>query len=81
MDIPIGDQYLNQFLNTFKESMPGNSSISNILTTKAKLRKVDIQSHFAWYLRAQVAKLVDAPASGAGDVKVIGVRVSSWAPK
>jgi len=24
--------------------------------------------------------LVDAPASGAGDVKVIGVRVSSWAP-
>jgi hypothetical protein len=27
-----------------------------------------------------VAKLVDAPASGAGDRKVVGVRVPSWAP-
>ena len=29
---------------------------------------------------AQVAKLVDALASGASDRKVMGVRVSSWAP-
>ena len=29
---------------------------------------------------AQVAKLVDAPASGAGSVKGVGVRVPSWAP-
>ena len=27
-----------------------------------------------------MAKLVDAPASGAGDRKVVGVRVPSWAP-
>ena len=27
-----------------------------------------------------MAKLVDAPASGAGNRKVVGVRVPSWAP-
>ena len=31
------------------------------------------------FLPAQVAKLVDAPASGAGDRKVVGVRVPSSA--
>ena len=30
--------------------------------------------------RAQVAELVDAPASGAGDRKVVEVRVLFWAP-
>ena len=29
---------------------------------------------------AQVVKLVDTPASGAGDRKVVEVRVFSWAP-
>jgi hypothetical protein len=29
---------------------------------------------------AQMAKLVDAPASGAGDRKVVEVRVLFWAP-
>ena len=32
-------------------------------------------------LFAQVAELVDAPASGAGDRKVVEVRVLSWAPQ
>ncbi len=32
----------------------------------------------AW--TAQMAKLVDAPASGAGDRKVVEVRVLFWAP-
>jgi hypothetical protein len=31
-------------------------------------------------LRAQVAELVDALASGASDRKVVEVRVLSWAP-
>ena len=30
--------------------------------------------------RAQMAELVDAPASGAGDRKVVEVRVLFWAP-
>jgi hypothetical protein len=29
---------------------------------------------------AQVVKLVDTPASGAGDLTVVEVRVFSWAP-
>ena len=32
-------------------------------------------------LYVQVAELVDAPASGAGDRKVVEVRVLSWAPQ
>lgn len=32
------------------------------------------------FTRAQVAKLVDAPASGAGVRKDVEVRVFSWAP-
>jgi len=35
MGIPVGDQSLNQFLNTFKQSMSGNSPVGNILSTKA----------------------------------------------
>ena len=34
MGIPVGDQSLNQFLNTFKQSMSGNSPVGNILSTK-----------------------------------------------
>jgi hypothetical protein len=30
---------------------------------------------------AQMAKLVDAPASGAGDGNIVEVRVFFWAPK
>ena len=36
------------------------------------------QATFA--INAQVVKLVDTPASGAGDLTVVEVRVFSWAP-
>jgi len=35
MGIPVGDQSLNQFLNTFKQSISSYSPIGNILSTKA----------------------------------------------
>lgn len=35
MGIPGGEQSLNQFLNSFKQSMSGNSPVGNILSTKA----------------------------------------------
>jgi hypothetical protein len=50
-------------------------------TTGNEVNRVVVDSKKASFaINAQVVKLVDTPASGAGDLTVVEVRVFSWAP-
>src|SRR3990167_10644533 len=50
-------------------------------TTGNEVNRVVVDSKQAIFaINAQVVKLVDTPASGAGDLTVVEVRVFSWAP-
>ncbi len=50
-------------------------------TTGNDVNRVVVDSKHAFFaINAQVVKLVDTPASGAGDLTVVEVRVFSWAP-
>ncbi len=50
-------------------------------TTGNEVNRVVVDRKQAIFaINAQVVKLVDTPASGAGDLTVVEVRVFSWAP-
>jgi hypothetical protein len=49
-------------------------------TANEVFRAVVDRKYVFFAINAQVVKLVDTPASGAGDLTVVEVRVFSWAP-
>ena len=72
---PIASQSMNFWLDVIV--LAGNAlTKSSLVHNRSVLR----QEHNRRLLRAQMAELVDAPASGAGTGNGVEVRVLFWAP-